>query len=126
MKTILFDYPRALVLVILLVLVGGISALVVMPQAEDPKITNRVATILTPLPGASAERVERLVTQRIEDKLREVQEVDTIQSTSRTGLSSVTVVLDETITETEGAFSLLRDAVADARAPLTDSAGEPE
>ena len=125
MKTILFDYPRALVLVILLVLVGGISAILVMPQAEDPKITNRVAIVLTPLPGASAERVERLVTQRIEDKLREVEEVDTIRSTSRTGLSSVTVILDETLTETEGAFSIVRDAVADARAGLPSDAGEP-
>jgi len=53
-RTLLYDNPRALVLVLLLVFVGGLSAFVTMLQEEDPKITNRVATILPPLPGASA------------------------------------------------------------------------
>ncbi|GGY48904.1 efflux RND transporter permease subunit [Parvularcula lutaonensis] len=125
MKTVLFDYPRALAMVILLVLVGGIAALLTMPQQEDPKIRNRSAVILTAMPGASAERVERLVTQRIEDRLREVEEIDIIRSTSTTGLSSVSVVLQDAITETDQAFSKVRDRLADALPLLPATASEP-
>ncbi|MEO1656604.1 MAG: efflux RND transporter permease subunit [Pseudomonadota bacterium] len=125
MKTVLFDTPRALVMMLLLVIVGGTAALLTMPQQEDPKIRNRSATILTPYPGASAERVERLVTQRIEDRLREVEEIDTVESRSITGLSSVTVILQDSINNTDQAFSQVRDALADAVPLLPDGAADP-
>ncbi len=125
MKTILFDTPRALVMVLLLVIVGGTAALLTMPQQEDPKIRNRVATILTPYPGASAERVERLVTQRIEDSLRELEEIDTLQSRSITGLSSITVILQDKINDTDQAFSKVRDALADSLPLLPEDAAAP-
>lgn len=118
MKTLLFDNVRALVLLIALIIVGGIAALLTMPQTEDPRVINRAATILTPLPGASAELVERLVTQPIEEKLRTIADIDRIQSTSRTGLSSITVVLNETIKKPAEPFSRVRDAVDDARSEL--------
>ena len=124
MKTLLFDNVRALVLVIALVVVGGVAALLTMPQTEDPRIINRVATILTPLPGASAELIERLVTQPIEEELRSISDIDTIQSTSRTGLSSITIVLQDAITEPAEPFSRIRDAVDDARSELPTSAGD--
>lgn len=124
MKTVLFDNIRALFLVVTLVVVGGLAAFVTMPQTEDPRITNRAATILTPLPGASAELVERLVTQPIEDELRSISEIDRIESKSRTGLSSVTIVLRDQIVETGEPFARIRDAVDDARAELPDAAGD--
>ncbi|MEM9839454.1 MAG: efflux RND transporter permease subunit [Pseudomonadota bacterium] len=126
MKTILYDNPRALIMVMLLVLVGGLAAFLTMPQQEDPKIRNRGAVILTPFPGASAERVERLVTQRIEDELRQLEAVDTISSTSATGLSSVRVILGDAINETDKEFSKVRDALADAVPLLPDGALEPQ
>ncbi|MEM6747907.1 MAG: efflux RND transporter permease subunit [Pseudomonadota bacterium] len=125
MKTILFDTPRALVMMLILVIVGGSAALLTMPQQEDPKIRNRAATILTPYPGASAERVERLVTQRIEDRLREVEEIDTVESRTITGLSSITVILQDSINNTDQAFSKVRDALADAVPLLPDGAADP-
>ena len=124
MKTVLFDNVRALVLVVVLIIVGGLAAITTMPQTEDPRITNRVATILTPMPGASAELVERLVTQPIEDELQSIAEIDKIQSTSRTGLSSITVILRDQITQTAEPFARIRDAVDDARNELPDNAGD--
>ncbi|MEM6913312.1 MAG: efflux RND transporter permease subunit, partial [Pseudomonadota bacterium] len=125
MKTLLFDTPRALMMVLMLILVGGTAALLTMPQQEDPKIRNRVATILTAYPGASAERVEGLVSQRIEDRLRELEEVDTVSSRSSTGLSSITVVLQDSINNTDQAFSKVRDALADAVPLLPEGAADP-
>lgn len=125
MKTLLYDNPRALVMVLLLIVVAGVAALLTMPQQEDPKIRNRGATILTAYPGASAERVERLVTQRIEDQLREVEEVDIVSSTSTTGLSSLRIILQDAINDTDQAFSKVRDSLADAEPLLPEGAAEP-
>ncbi|MCQ8185964.1 efflux RND transporter permease subunit [Parvularcula maris] len=125
MKTILYDHPRALALAVILVAVAGVAALLTMPQAEDPKIRNRNAVILTALPGASAERVERLVSQVIEDELRGLEEVDIVSSTSSTGLSSVSVTLQDAINETDQAFSKVRDALADAAVLLPEGASDP-
>lgn len=125
MKTILYDNPRALAMVLLLIVVGGAAAFLTIPQQEDPKIRNRAATILTAFPGASAERVERLVTQRIEDQMREVEEIDIVKSTSTTGLSAVSITLRDAINETDQAFSKVRDALADAKPLLPEGAAEP-
>ncbi|MGF1457054.1 MAG: efflux RND transporter permease subunit [Alphaproteobacteria bacterium] len=124
--TLFFDNRRLLILTILIVLVGGLSALFTMPQEEDPKITNRFATIVTPFPGASASRVEALVTEKIENELREISQIEEIESTSRTGLSLVTVELKDTIYNTDGPFAIVRDALADAERNFPVGVPSPE
>ncbi len=114
MKTLFFDYRRLLVLTVFIIVAGGLAAFFTMAQEEDPKITNRFATIITPFPGASADRVENLVTEKIEDELRELSEIKKIRSFSRTGISVVTVELDDDVYETDGPFSRIRDALSDA------------
>ncbi len=64
--------PRLLSLGIALLLVAGLGALDSLPRSEDPHLSNRWATIVTPFPGASAERVEALVSEKLEVKLREL------------------------------------------------------
>ncbi len=125
MSTLFFDNGRLLILAVLIILVGGVSALLTMPQEEDPKITNRGATILTVFPGASAERVEKLVTEKIENELREITEIKTLRSTSRTGLSLVSVELEEEIYDTDGPFSIIRDALSDAEKEFPAGAASP-
>jgi len=125
MKTLLYDNPRALVMALLLIVVGGVAALLTMPQQEDPKIRNRGAVILTAFPGASAERVERLVSQPIEERLRELEDIDIVSSTSRTGLSSIQVLLQDSINTTDQSFSKVRDRLSDALPLLPEGALEP-
>jgi len=125
LRTLFYDNLRLLILASAIVIVGGLTALLTMPQEEDPKITNRVAVILTPFPGASAERVEKLVTEKLEDELRQIADIDTIRSASRTGLSSVTVVLKDQIYDTDGPFSVIRDAVSDAARRFPAGAAPP-
>ena len=62
-----------------------------------PPYTVRVATVVTQFPGASPERVELLVSDKVEKKVQEIPELKEVSSTSRSGLSVVTVTLkDET------------------------------
>ena len=78
----------------------GIYGYFKMPQRKDPDIPVRVAVALTPWAGSSAEKIENLVTKRIEAKIAENAKVTKIESISRTSISVVYLELDENIKET--------------------------
>ena len=109
-----YRQPRLLALTLGIILVAGLASLTEIARQEDSTLTNRFATILTAFPGASAERVEALVTEPIEDELREIAEILEITSASRTDLSVVTVELSERVSDPDPIFSEIRDALDDA------------
>ncbi|MEZ9392700.1 efflux RND transporter permease subunit [Vibrio splendidus] len=117
---------RLLILMTALLMVSGISAFMTLPRAEDPVIINRYANITTSFPGASAERVETLVTEVIENKLRELSEVKLVSSTSRPGVSIVTLELNDIITEPEPVWSQARDKLSDIESILPAGSHSPD
>lgn len=123
-----FENRYLLVLGLLIILLAGFSALANMPRIEDPRITNRFPRVVTLLPGASAERVEALVTDRLEDSLRELSEIKELRSTSRAGVSVIQMELQDYIgpDENEEAFSKMRDRLSDAAALLPPGASAPD
>jgi multidrug efflux pump subunit AcrB len=64
----------------------------------------RVALALCDWPGASAERVEELITRRIEEKVAENVWVDKIESTSRVGQGFVYITLRDECKDTAKEF----------------------
>lgn len=74
---------------VILLLLAGYSSFQKLGRFEDPEFTIRVAAITTPFPGASAEQVATQVTDKIEEALQQLPEVDEIRSNSYRGLSSV-------------------------------------
>ncbi|NMP30285.1 efflux RND transporter permease subunit [Thalassotalea sp. M1531] len=116
---------RLMSLVIALLIVSGLAALSTLPRTEDPRITNRNASVLTKFPGASAERVEVLVTEKIEQKLRKIPEIDLITSVSRPNLSVVQVKLKDEITNTRPIWSRVRDLVDDVTPQLPQGVLKP-
>ncbi|MGL1931538.1 MAG: efflux RND transporter permease subunit [Desulfotalea sp.] len=127
LSTYMMDNPHLLVLTIIIILVGGISAINSMPRLEDPVITTRNATIITLVPGASAERVEAQVTEKIENELQEIAEIKTIESTSKAGISTVAIELADYITRenNQEVFSRVRDKLDDAARTFPPDAFEP-
>jgi multidrug efflux pump subunit AcrB len=102
--------------------VWGIFSYFRMPQRKDPDIPVRVAVALCPWPGSSAEKIEQLVTRKIEEKLAENSKIDRIDSVSRTGLSVVYVKLIDDLKDTGREFDDMKlklDAIHD----LPDNAG---
>ena len=128
MGSLLYRERRLLWLVVGLVVAIGATALLTIGRQEDPTITNLFATVVTPYPGADPGRVEALVTEKIEEELREIEEIEEIASTSRTGISVVTIELSEFLTETEieQSWSEIRDALADASLAFPSGVPEPE
>lgn len=116
MSTLFYRDARLFALAILMMVAAGASALMTIGRQEDPTITNLFATIVTPYPGADPGRVEALVTEKIEERLREISEITEITSVSRLGISVVSVELSQLISDTaiEQTWSEIRDALSDA------------
>ena len=77
------------------VCVWGIYSYKSMPQRKDPDTPVKTAVAITAWPGVSAEKIEQLVTRKIEEKVAQNSNVEKIRSISRTNLSVVYVDLDE-------------------------------
>ena len=120
-----FTNIRLLILTIVLILGWGFSSYQGLPRQEDPELVARTAVVKTAFPGASAERVEALVTTVLEAELAEIEEIETLSSTSRVGFSSVSVELVDTVTEAQPIWSKVRDQMADAAATFPAGAAAP-
>ncbi len=77
------------------VLVMGIAAFLLMPRERDPEVNFNWINMTTVLPGASAEDVERLVTDPLEEAIARLQDVRFVVSTSRENVSNILVRFEE-------------------------------
>jgi multidrug efflux pump subunit AcrB len=109
---------RLMSLTIILLVVSGFAALSTMPRMEDPRMENRHASVLTRLPGASAERIEVLITEKIEQKLRKISEIKNLTSVSRPGISAVKIELQDEVTNSLPIWSRVRDLLNDVTPQL--------
>ena len=128
MFTLFYRNTRLLILTILLIFVWGISSYFTLPRLEDPELVSRNAVVKTFYPGADAERVEALVTEKIEDKLTEIEEIDNFQSTSRTGSSLINIELQENVTkqQVDGVWTRVRNKLDEVQVELPPNIIEPE
>ncbi|MEM8675067.1 MAG: efflux RND transporter permease subunit [Cyanobacteria bacterium P01_G01_bin.67] len=117
---------RLLILTLILIFAWGMSSFQSLPRQEDPELVARDAVVSTVFPGASAERVEALVTEVIESELAEIQEIANIESSSRIGFSSVVIELADSVKNSQPVWSRVRDKVGDAANSLPPGAGSPE
>lgn len=86
---------RVTYVALIAILIAGIGAYRGLPQNEDPGFVIRVALVMTYFPGASPERVEQLVTDRLEEAIQEMPEIEYISSESKTGVSLIYVHIQE-------------------------------
>ena len=124
MSDLFFRNHRLLVLTIALIAVAGTSAYHALPRLEDPELISRNAIVTTRFPGADAERVEALVTEKIEEELFDVEEIMTLESTSRAGISLIQIELQDEVVDVDEIWSRIRDKLNDAAPELPSGALE--
>ncbi len=95
---------------IALILILGTGAYFSMPRESFPEIKETKIYISSIYPGNTAEDIEKLITDPIEDKLKTVSNVVEITSTSQEDYSIIIVEFDEDIS-VEAALQKVKDEV---------------
>ena len=116
---------RITLTILFVVLAGGISAYLGMPRDYDPGFTIRTAVVVTFFPGASPERVEQLVTDKLEKVIQEIPELDVVRSESSTGASVIWVDVQPRYMEMRPIWDDLRRKVDKALPELPDGVSGP-
>ena len=88
-------HQQMVLYLIIVLMTAGVISYFKLGRAEDPDFTFKVMVVRTLWPGASAQEVERELTERIEKKLQETAWVDIVQSASKPGESLVFVILKD-------------------------------
>lgn len=82
---------RVTILILLVIFSMGLTAYNQLSRDAMPPFTIRVCSVITEFRGASPERVEALITDKIEKLAQELPELKDVTSESRTGLSIVNI-----------------------------------
>ena len=119
------ENSRITAVALLIILFAGISSYQSLPRNEDPGFIIRTALIMTYFPGASPERVEQLVTDKLEKTIQEIPELDFVKSESKTGVSLVYVNILEKFKNMRPIWDNLRRKVEKATADLPEGISGP-
>ena len=112
------------VLISVLIITGAYS-LIAIPKENTPSIEIPNGIVTSTLPGASAEDMETLVTNKLEDQIAGISNIDTITSNSSDGLSQINVQFDSGA-DINQSIQDLRDAVSKIASQLPSDASTPQ
>jgi multidrug efflux pump subunit AcrB len=125
LRALIRNHPLANVAFVVVLLLGIVSY-VQMPRAQDPEINFNWVAINAVLPGASAEEVERLVTNPLEDAIKGVPDLRFVVSTSRENVASMLVRFQEISDRTfDKRIADLRREIQNRRSELPGEVDDP-
>ncbi|MBP9842452.1 MAG: efflux RND transporter permease subunit [Candidatus Pacebacteria bacterium] len=104
---------------------AGAYSVYLIPKESAPEVIIPIGIVTTVYPGASALDVEELVTNKIENKVESLDGAEDVTSTSRDGISIVTVEFNA-YADVNDSIDLVKDAVDIAKNDLPDDANEPQ
>ena len=125
---IAIENNRVTIMITLVIVVMGLISYNNLSRDSMPEFTIRVCSVVTQFPGASPERVEELITKRIEQVVQELPELETVTSESRTSLSVVSVSLtpDTRQENLQAVWDKLRRKIDGIRNQLPDGSRPPQ
>lgn len=114
-------------LLILICLVGGVFAYLDIERLEDPAFVIKEAVVMTPYPGASAEEVEREVSDVLERAVQQMPQLGEVRTRSMAGLSEMRIEILDTYRgpQIPQIWDELRRRIGDARGDLPPGAYAP-
>lgn len=116
--------PVLAIVLSLLIIVGGLAAIVGVEVRELPSVDRPVITVTTSYEGAAPETIDREVTAIIESAAGRVAGVKDISSSSSFGRSRVTADFHDS-TDLDVAANDMRDAIARVSRDLPDDVDDP-
>ena len=116
--------PITISMLMLAMIIAGLAGLYFMRIDALPDIEPPVISVITVYPGATAIDIESEVTERLEDKLSSVNNLDTMTSKSKDNLSIITLKF-EWEANLDEASNDIRDKIDLVRNDLPDDAEDP-
>lgn len=114
---------RLVIMFVLSIVILGVGAFFTIPKRLNPEIKIPIVIVNTILPGASPEDVESLVTIPLEDSLKSVKGLDTINSVSNESSSTITLQFLSTVdgekarSDTQSLVDAVNNLPTDAKDP---------
>lgn len=117
------SFNQVTILIIGIITILGLTAYQQLSRDAMPPFTIRSCSIVSTFPGASPERVETLVTDKIEKVIQEVPELKTVTSESRTSLSIIKAELKPEIKKEnlQGIWDKIRRKIDAIQSELPDN-----
>ena len=91
------DHSTVVYVLISIFFILGCSSYISLPRENFPEINSNVIFVSSVYPGNTAEDVERLITDPLEEELKGVSNLVGIKSTSQENISLITIEFDEKI-----------------------------
>lgn len=110
---------------IITLIIAGFYSLLRIPKENTPSIIIPDGIVTAALPGASAEDMETLVTDKLEDQISGLNNLDTVTSVSSDGVSVITAQFNANA-DVNQSIQDLRDAVSKAAPDLPSDATTPQ
>jgi multidrug efflux pump subunit AcrB len=120
-----FLKKRAFTYMVMFTLVTvGMYSLVAIPKESSPEVIIPIGIVTTPLRGGSAEDTEKLITNKVEDEVTNLENIDKVTSSSREGVSVVVAQFTPSA-DIDKSIQDLKDAVDKAKTQFPTDADEP-
>jgi multidrug efflux pump subunit AcrB len=105
-------------------IMAGIFSLIAIPKESSPEVIIPIGVVSTVLRGASAEDTEKLITNKIESEIANVENIDKITSSSQEGISVITAQFNAKA-DIDKSIQDLKDAIDRVKSDLPDDATDP-
>lgn len=115
------DHSVATYVLIFILVLGGIGAYLGMPREASPDITIPVVVASTPYYGVAPSDIETLVTVPLEKEMKDLKDVEVMNSTSSEGVSVITVEFQPNV-DIDDALQKMREKADKARSELPPDA----
>jgi multidrug efflux pump len=112
------------ILLIVCLIAWGLAAAILITKESSPEVQIPVGVVTVVLPGASSEDVERLVTNKLENRLANLPDLNKLTSTSRDGVSSIVAEFNASA-NIDKSIAKLKDEVDKAKGELPEDALDP-
>ncbi len=122
--TFFIDRHHFTILLTIVLTLAGFTAVLAIPKESSPEIQVPLGIVTTILPGASAEDIEQLITDKVEDRVLSLERVSKVTSSSGAGVSSVSVEF-EANADIDRSIQLLKDEIDKVRPELPTEAEDP-
>jgi multidrug efflux pump subunit AcrB len=115
---------RITYLFLLIIILSGFYAIFTLPKEAEPEVKVPFAVVSVSYPGASPPDVEELITDKIEEKIKNLDGMKEYSSTSGIGSASISVEFNAEA-DIDKSIRELKDAVDEAKPELPEDANDP-